>query len=186
MPQDSGLRFPNYGLVTGLRCLFLGDSSLETPARIGVLEPGEREHANRQAPQQRDHQHPDPEAALLNGRLLRWKRRHAPVWGRRILISGRAIRGLPGRLRPGRICWWVRSAQSLQVSAAILTESCARWILPGAIRTGDQMNASCIGQRSSPNVRILNGRWHWTSRLLPYITAPCGDRVRHASHFRSG
>jgi hypothetical protein len=63
---------------------------------------------------------------------------------------------LPGWLRPGLCGWRIRAIQHLQIGAAVFTESSARYILPGAIRTGDQMIASCIGQGSVPNRRILN------------------------------
>ncbi len=173
-------------LFSCLDGLLVGNSGLEAVARIRVGQPPERQQAKDQTAEQGKHHQPDPDTPFLFRRFFMRQRRHPPF--RRCWIdfadtqAWRAAR----RLRPGRCGGGRRAAQCLQIGAAVLAESTAGRILPRAIWTSDQSNASYSYRYPSPNGHILNRRRRG-NRLpaFPMLRAPSADRAHPASHCRS-
>jgi hypothetical protein len=173
-------------LVARLSRFFLCNSRLEATTRIGMLQPGERKHTDGQASEQRNHQHPDPEAALLRGGLFHRQRRHSPPRLVRIAIVGIRAGRLSWRFWPGRRYGRLCAIQRLQIGATVFAEPPAARVLPRTIGTGYQSIASWLRQRLSANSRILNRRRQRTSvRRSGIIIVPSEDRVHLAIRSRS-
>lgn len=123
---------------------FLGDARLEILARVGVPQPAKGDHTERQAYEQGNDEHPDPDTTPLSGHLFLWQRSHAPIGRGWVVLGRQALRTaleaslLWPCLRLLRVC----AAQCFEIGAAILTKSTAGRVPPGAIWTGDQGSIS--------------------------------------------